>query len=487
MLNSILAIQSKAVNILKQNSIAVTITIFLASVTGLILLSQQQQQQLHYFSTVEAGEAECIDYDSTENTIAINCDASFLDVVQAIDDDDEPDILENLGNGEYILNANLEVADGITFEMNSNQYGGLQYLKIAGANGIVVHGTILINGVTITSWDTSANDVIQQDINDGSIRRAFIQFDGSEGSQIINSEFGYLGYQELGKRGFDLWGPDASYSGEGSSHDMQIIGSEFHNMWFAFYSRGAYNVVVDGNEYHHNIKYALDPHSGTRDMTITNNWLYNNPIGVVCSDQCSNILIEGNEIENNTIAGIFFSRNMHDSIARNNQIYNSTIGITVSESSNNQIYNNTIEAAASSGIRLVHLEPIRDGETENNLVYNNTISNSENGIRVTRSNNNNNTVENHIFSNITTSEYVLSGNAGIRIKEQHFDDALIRQEGSATNNTVEIVDSGIIEVTEGETDGEEGEGEGELYNTDSEPYRRILSDGDSITVNSSSS
>jgi parallel beta-helix repeat protein len=111
-------------------------------------------------------------------------------------------------------------------------------------------------------------------------------------------------------------------------------------------------------------------------MTITNNWLYNNPIGVVCSDQCSNILIEGNEIENNTIAGIFFSRNMHDSIARNNQIYNSTIGITVSESSNNQIYNNTIEAAASSGIRLVHLEPIRDGETENNLVYNNTISNS---------------------------------------------------------------------------------------------------------------
>jgi hypothetical protein len=42
-------------------------------------------------------------------------------------------------------------------------------------------------------------------------------------------------------------------------------------------------------------------------------------------------------------------------------------------------------------------------------------------------------------------------------------------------------------MTEGETDGEEGEGEGELYNTDSEPYRRILSDGDSITVNSSSS
>jgi hypothetical protein len=42
-------------------------------------------------------------------------------------------------------------------------------------------------------------------------------------------------------------------------------------------------------------------------------------------------------------------------------------------------------------------------------------------------------------------------------------------------------------VTEGETDDdeEEEEGEGDLYNTDNEPFRRTLSDGDSITVNSS--
>jgi hypothetical protein len=55
-----------------------------------------------------------------------------------------------LGNGEYLLSANLEVADGITFQMTSNQ-DGLLYLKIAGENGIIVYGTILINGVKITS------------------------------------------------------------------------------------------------------------------------------------------------------------------------------------------------------------------------------------------------------------------------------------------------------------------------------------------------
>jgi mannuronan 5-epimerase len=467
---------------------------FLVFVAALVLIFSMTQtsslyhQPLFQFAyagtAVASSSSACIDYDETENTITITCDASFKDVVQAIND---PEILEAQEGGQYILKANLEVADGVSFEMTSSSNedgGGLQYLKIAGENGIIVYGKILIDGVRITSWSISTNDVIQQNTN-GSIKRAYIQFDESEGSQITNSEFAYLGYDQSGKRGFDLWGPEARYIspllGEGSSHDMQIRDSKFHHMWFAFYSRGAYNIVVDGNEYYNNIAYALDPHSGTVNMNITNNWLYNNPIGIVCSDRCSNILIEGNKVEHNTIAGIFFSRNVSDSIARNNYVYNSTIGITVSESSNNQIYNNTIEAT-SSGIRLVHLEPIRDGETGNNLVYNNTISNSENGIRVTRSHSNN-TVENHIFSNITTSEYVLSGNGGITIREQRFDDALIRQEGNATNNIVEIVDSGTLEIVEtNRFFGRAVEVEGNLYNTDEEPYRKVLDHGDRIII-----
>jgi mannuronan 5-epimerase len=103
--------------------------------------------------------------------------------------------------------------------------------------------------------------------------------------------------------------------------------------------------TVDGNEYYNNIKYALDPHTGTHDMSITNNWLHHNPIGAICSDRCYNILIEGNLLEHNTDYGIYFSRNMHDSIARDNHVSNTTSGITVSESSNNQIYNNIIEGA----------------------------------------------------------------------------------------------------------------------------------------------
>ena len=77
-------------------------------------------QQPHYFNTAEAGEGgPSIDYEEAENTIAINCNASFLDVVQTIYN---PEILENLGKGECLLNANLEVADGVNFEIGSVGY-----------------------------------------------------------------------------------------------------------------------------------------------------------------------------------------------------------------------------------------------------------------------------------------------------------------------------------------------------------------------------
>src|SRR5918994_6589934 len=355
---------------------AAVIFILLSLITNII----PYKQQPHLRFTAEAGEGgPCIDYDAAENTIAINCNASFLDVVQTIND---PEILENLGNGEYLLNANLEVADDVTFEMTSSSSGdGLQYLKITGTNGIIVHGRIEISGIIITSWDTETDSPVSQ-TETGSVPRAFINLRESEGGFVHDSEIAYLGYQEFGRRGFDLFG------GGGPSHDLEIRGSKFHDMWFAFYSRGAYNITVDGNEYYNNIKYALDPHSGTHDMNITNNWLHHNPIGAICSDRCSNILIEGNRAEHNTKAGIFFSRNMHDSIARNNYIYNTTSGITVSESPNNQIYNNTIEGAISQGIRLFNPDIPDDGLTEDNFVYNNTIIDSENGIREIRSHDN---------------------------------------------------------------------------------------------------
>src|SRR5919202_3065567 len=372
----------------KSLTVAAVVILLLLLLTIIIPYGRQQQKWHNLPSFIaEAGEGggDCIDYDQSENTITIDCNASFRDVVQSIND---PDIIENLGNGEYLLKASLQVDDDTTFSIRPPK--DITWLKITDTNGIIVYGKIQIDGVKITSWDIEANSPVPQ-TNTGSIPRAFINLRGSEGGFVHDSEIAYLGYQEVGRRGFDLLG-------NGPSHDLEIRGSKFHDMWFAFYSNGAYNIIVDDNEYHHNIKYALDPHTGTHDMEITNNYLHHNPIGIICSLDCSNILIEGNRAEHNTRTGIFFSRNMHDSIARNNYIYNTTTGIIVSESPNNQIYSNTIEGATKAGIRLSNPANPDDGFTEGNHVYNNTISNSEEGIREIRSDGN--ILEDNKFSNI---------------------------------------------------------------------------------------
>jgi poly(beta-D-mannuronate) C5 epimerase len=401
-----------------KNSTTLTTAILLLLLIGLISYGQQ-----HLRFAAEAGEGVCTEYDQTENTLNVNCNSSFPAVARAIND---PEIVENLGNGEYLLNATLEIADDITFEMNSsNADDNIQYIKIVGENGIVVNGKILIDGIKITSWNISSNNVVSQDMN-GSIRRGYIQFAASEGSQIINSEFGFLGDVEPGLRGFDLLG-----DGDGEpSHDMVIRGNKFHDMWMGFYSNGAYNIVIDGNEYYNNIKYTVDPHTVTHDMNITNNYIHHNRIGIICSLDCYNILIEGNVVEHNKDYGIFFSRNVHDSIARNNHVYNSSTGLMVSESPNNEIYNNTIEGGTSQGIYLFNPVLPDDGVTQGNLVYNNTIINSENGVVATRSHDN--IVQNTTFYDIEESEYRLSGDSSIRIKGQHFDNALISQDGSVT-------------------------------------------------------
>ena len=373
--------------ILKKNYTVTAASILLLLVIGLV--PYQQQQQLDHFAAYAGEGGACINYDQSENTIIISCDSSFRDAVNTVND---RAILEQLGDGgEYLVKASLQVDDDTTFSISPND---ITWLKITDTNGIIVYGRIQIDGVKITSWDIEANSPVPQ-TNTGSIPRAFINLRESEGGFVHDSEIAYLGYQEFGRRGFDLFG-------DGPSHDLEIRGSKFHDMWMAFYSRGAYNITVDGNEYYNNIKYALDPHSGTHDMNITNNYLHHNPIGAICSDKCSNILIEGNRAEHNTKAGIFFSRNMHDSIARNNYIYNTSTGIIVSESPDNEIYSNTIEGATGAGIRLSNPPNPDDGFTEGNHVYNNTISNSEDGIREIRSDGN--ILEDNKFFNIESDD-----------------------------------------------------------------------------------
>lgn len=365
---------------------------------------------------IEYDEAEDDDGDEQERMVRIVCDADIYELFSGLRDDS---ITQQLGSGQIQINANITVEEDATFRIHSD--GGVDYVKIAGNNGITVLGTIHIDGVKITSWNSTANEVIEQE-DDGSAERAYLFLSGSDGSRIRDSELGYMGYNATGYRGVDLMS---------NSSNFYISNSTFHHMWYGFYSNGAQNVTIASSEYHDNHQYAVDPHTSTYNMTVANNTIYNNPIGLVCSLDCYGIVFEGNTMYNNTGAGIFFSRNTHDSIARNNTIYDQPIGIAFSESADNLVYNNNIWSVGR-GIFLNNPVVQDDGSTTNNRIYNNTISDSAVGIAALRSTDN--IASNNIFHNISTAHYRLDGNSTLTIDNQTLDNATI--EGRAGENVV---------------------------------------------------
>src|SRR5919109_2754647 len=434
-------------------AVFVTVTVIL-----LFSMISTLHQQLHF-----AYAGTCIDYEADENTINIMCNASFADLVDTLDDQD---ILENIRDGEYLLNANLLVVDGVTFEMSSDD--GLQYLKIAGTNGIIVNGIIQISDIIITSWDPEADSPVFQ-TSTGSVPRAFINLRVSEGGFIQDSEIAYLGYDEPPRRGIDL-----GESTDGPSHDFAIRDSKIHDNWMGFYSAGAYNIIIDGSEFYNNIKYALDPHTGTHNMTVSNNKVYNNKdIAVICSLDCYDIIFEGNEVYNNAGSGLMFSRATHDSIIRNNLIYNqygSAYPISISESQNNQVYGNDI-SNSTTGISVHNPTQLdEDGMSSGNRIYSNTFDDMQNAIRAVSSSNN--TFSNNIFGNITNFHYIMTSDASINIENQVFNTANVR--GISGANTLSIRESGAIIIDNTVN-----------HDTDIEPYTQVLSDR-SINIKSAS-
>lgn len=248
-------------------------------------------------------------------------------------------------------------------------------------NGIHVHGSLKIDSVKITSWDSEKNDVIKFDYGkrpgeehtksdyDTAEPRAFIRVskDATGTTDITNSEIAYLGYSCSRCAGLSYYG------GEGS----EIRNSNIHHLLKGFYSKNAAYITIDNNTFHNNYLYGIDPHTRSHDLVITNNLVYNNNAsGIICSKHCFNLLIEGNEVYNNSGAarGIAFSINTTNSVAKNNYVHDQPRCISFNRDSNfNEVYNNNI-SNCKIGVYL--------SGTSSNHIHNNTISNTRDGINL---------------------------------------------------------------------------------------------------------
>jgi len=326
----------------------------------------------------------CINYSPSKRTITVSCSSStrLTDIDNKLHD---VSILakQSPTAGVWFLNANLVIAKGATFRIDSIDTKWLKIsskvthssgvTKLGPAYWIDVHGSLKIDSVKITSWDPTTNYyAITNGSRTGSgvfifgaPRPSIVVENNATGTtDITNSEIAYLGYEEGKHKGGS--GLSYYYGGDGSI----IRNNDIHHVYFGLYTFGVGHMIIENNIVRNSGHYGLDPHTGTHDMMIRNNTVYNNNgSGIICSLNCYNILIENNKVHHNAENGIDFSRNMYNSIAKNNTVYNEAQGIFVSQSHNNQISNNTI-SDSTDGIY------VNSGST-NNKMYDNTIMNSK--------------------------------------------------------------------------------------------------------------
>jgi len=345
-------------------------------------------------STAPGTSSSCISHDTSARTITISCSSARLsDVYNKLHDNNI--LAKHFPDGIWYLNANLVIAKGATFHIDSTD---TKWLKISSGGTpritaatavpyhIDVHGSLKIDSVKITSWDPITNNYAitngtrhdpgagKRDITVPGAPRPFItvEKDATGTTDITNSEIAYLGYEKgsfsgVGTAGLNYYGGDGSI----------LRDNNIHHLYFGFYSSGVGRMVIENNQVHHNTIYGLDPHTGAHDMIIRKNVVHDNgQFGIICSLNCNNITIENNEVysngDKNTGAGIMFSRNMVNSIARNNNVHDeAATAISISQSNNNQIYNNTI-SNSGDGINLKN--------SSNNKIHDNTYLNSTKAI-----------------------------------------------------------------------------------------------------------
>jgi mannuronan 5-epimerase len=474
----------------------------------------------------DAGAA-CITYNSSSKTITVSCTTAtrLTDVNNLLKN---PGILKKESTGVWLLAANLVVAKGANFVIDSVD---TTWLKIRSdgsvAYGLVNYGNLNIKSVKVTSWNTDSNNYASPGSSGTTPRGYIVAKSGGTGTMnIYDSHLAYLGYSKSSAHGLDYYGSPGSV----------IRDSEIDHNYRAFYSSAVDKIRFDRNVVHDNIEYGIDPHSGTHDMYITYNKVYNNNHGIICSVTCYNMHIENNELYNNQRDGIFLDAGSHHSTIKNNVIYNEEVGIQLPSLSYSEVYGNRIYNS-KYGIELetqigssfdkdnrcgdigcvsinnnVHHNNIKassigiilkdgastntiasntidgpngdraivvDGsKTSGNIFRDNHVSNAKYSIRLTGGNTGSKFISNHLDTVASSGEYTMASSSALKLESTQFSSDIIKALDSSSI-PVSISKSGTISVTSGSST--------QNYDTDAQPYSKTLTNNGKITVSSTSS
>src|SRR6476646_1637597 len=304
-------------NMLAKTFILISLLSSLLVITGLIDFSKVKAQQQEGALPATGNGNGCISYDSVRRLITVSCkSATLTDIYNQLNDPAVLNKEQQQRNGVWLLNANLTINKGATLTIDPTDTAWLKIIADGRtlAYGIHVLGSLKIDSVKLTSWNPETNYyamsngsressgpatkacgnncpiAVKDKLTHHGAPRPYIRIESSATgtTNITNSYIGYIGYEA----GWGKMTPGLQYnSGNGSV----IRNNDFDHLYIGFYSVNVGNMVIENNKIHNSGHYGIDPHTGTHDMVIRNNIVYdNNGTAIICSLNCYNIRFEKN-------------------------------------------------------------------------------------------------------------------------------------------------------------------------------------------------
>ena len=163
---------------------------------NLFLLKQHHSTLRHFRHFPELPIKSCINYDSANRTIYLCGGNTNLSTINRIIN--SSDALNNTSDKNWILNANISIANNATLFINSTD---TQWLRInldsPLSYSIVAYGNLVINGTKISSWNSTSitENVLKNDTNESTPRSYLLMpQQGTGHMNITNSNISGLGF-----------------------------------------------------------------------------------------------------------------------------------------------------------------------------------------------------------------------------------------------------------------------------------------------------
>lgn len=363
--------------------------------------------------------APTVSYIAAANTILIGSSSgtpasqsiTVPELAATLTNQGTPNLLVDQGSGIWLLKASIMVdttaqlaATNATIAWLRLESPPIHAINITAKRG----GHLLIDGIKVTSWDSTLN-AVDENITNG--RAYLLALEGGR-MDLLHSEIAYLGWESGEASGLSwrkrLTSADPTTGATGRLEDSQI-----HHNYFGMYSYEAYGLTILRNEVYENLEYGIDPHDDSRGFEVAYNHVHHNGNhGIIFSRLCQDNVIHNNEVHDNALHGIMLDRGSNNNVIRDNVVYNNNDGIALFQSSDNLIQNNYIHHNAR-GMRInatFDTDDIYDGVSSNNQIVGNRIEDSsEHGIYLYARADRNNFTGNQILRSGVTGVYIKSG------------------------------------------------------------------------------